>query len=128
MLPGNPGSPPPSSYAPGNNALGPQVGIQAKAAWTASEVDERPLLSVMRAPHLWRVTLHGENVLFTVSWGTSAHIVVAHVQAPAPFVVPGSCHVDAAPAHFSEDPQPAHAEVTCTPATSGTDAIMRSQI
>lgn len=126
---GIPGSPPPGTYAPGNNDLGPQAGNQAKESWTVSgQREERQLLSAMRAPHMWRVTLHGENVTFRVSWGTSSNIVVANVLAPARFSVPGSCDVYAKP--VGGDPLlPAHAEVTLTPATSsGGDAVLHSHV
>ena len=128
MQPGIPGSAPPASVYPNSGQLGPQVGHQAKASWTATERDERQLLSCMRAPHLWRVTLHGENILFRVSWGTSSNIVVSGIRSPALFVVPGSCDVYAKPESFFEEPTAAHAEITCTPATAGTKANMRSLI
>ena len=123
-----PGSPPPGSYGPGNNDLGPQAGVQAKADWPASgQRDERQLISAMRAPNMWRVTLHGQNVTFRVSWGTSSNIVVANIRPPARFVVPGSCDVYAKP--ITTDPLlAAHAEVTLTPATSGGDAVMRAHV
>src|SRR5882724_12907555 len=97
MQPGIPGSAPPSSVYPGGSELGPQAGYQSKQRWTASESDERPLLTAMRAPNLWRVTLHGENVEFRISWGTSANLVIAHVVPPARFVVPGAIDVYAKP-------------------------------
>ncbi len=125
MQQGLPGSAPPSTVYPGGSALGPQAGIQSKERWSAAESDDRPLLTAQRAPHLWRITLHGENVRFRVSWGTSANIVVSDVIPPARFVVPGAVDVYARPLEL-ETPLPAHAEVTLTPATSGTDAIMRS--
>ena len=128
MQPGIPGSAPPASVYPSSGQLGAQAGIQAKASWAAGETDERQLLSCMRAPHLWRVTLHGENILWRVSWGTSSNLVVINVQAPARFVVPGSCDVYAKPASFYEQPVAAHAEVTCTPTTSGTEAFMRALV
>lgn len=118
-------SPAPSNHADGGNALGPTVGYQSKQAWSLTETDERPLLSAMRAPHLWRVTLHGENVTFRVSWGTSGNIVVAGVQAPARFCVPGSVDVYARPNRYGAQLL-CHAEITCTPATSGGPAVMRA--
>ena len=126
MQPGIPGSAPPSSVYPGGSNLGPQAGHQAKQSWRAGETDERPLLSVMRAPQLWRITLHGENVKFRVSFGTSSNIVIQDIQAPARFVVAGACDIYAKPASFYEEPTAAHAEVTCTPATSGASANMRA--
>lgn len=124
MQPGIPGSAPPSTYAAGGNALGPVSGSQANARWGLAETDERPLLSCMRAPHLWRVTLHGENVTFRVSWGTSSNIIVAGVQPPARFTVPGSVDVYAKPNRYGQE-KLCHAEVTCTPASSGSSAVMR---
>lgn len=120
-----PGSPAPSQWAPGSNDLGPQAATQARQMWAAGETDDRPVLSALRAPSLWRVTLHGENVYFRVSWATSANHVVEHIQPPSRFVVPGSVDVYAVPI----DPSlPAHAEVTCTPATSGSAAVLRSRL
>lgn len=127
MQPGIPGSAPPATVYPSSGQLGPQAGTQAKQRWTVAERDERQLLSAMRAPCLWRVTLHGENVVFRVSFGTSSNIVIANIQAPARFWVAGSCDVYAQPFAFYEEPQEAHAEVTCTPATSGGSAIMRQR-
>lgn len=84
------------------------------------------MLSLMRAPSLWRVTLHGEAVLFRVSYGTSGNITIKDVMAPARFVVPGSCDVYAYPYRPYEDGAPtSHAEVTATPATSGSAALLR---
>ena len=80
MQPGIPGSPPPASAFPSSGQLGPQAGVQAKQTWKVGEQDERQLLSCLRAPHLWRVTLHGENILFRVSWGTSANITVSSLH------------------------------------------------
>ena len=120
-----PGSPPPSQWAPGDNDLGPQAATQARQMWPAGKTDERPLLSALRAPSLWRITLHGENVYFRVSWATSANHVVEHIQPPSRFVVPGSVDVYAVPIDSS---QPAHAEVTCTPATWGSNAILRGRL
>jgi hypothetical protein len=124
---GNPGSSAPASVYPGALTLGATAGIQSKQRWTASESDERPLLSAMRAPNLWRVTIHGENVRFRVSWGTSGNIVVAELIPPGRFVVPGAVDVYAQPLELPE-PLPAHAEITLTPATSGCTAVMRSLV
>lgn len=128
MQPGIPGSAPPSSVYPGGSNLGPQAGHQAKQSWAVGEFDERPLLSVMRAPQLWRITLHGENIKFRVSFGTSSNIIIKDIQAPARFVVAGACDIYAKPDSFYEEPTTAHAELTCTPATAGASAIMRSLV
>jgi hypothetical protein len=127
MQHGIPGTAPPATAFPSSGQLGPQAGIQAKQFWPVTERDERQILSCLRAPHLWRVTLHGENVVFRVSFGTSSNIVIAELQAPSRFWVAGSCDVYAQPFAFYEEPQTAHAEVTCTPATSGGSAIMRQR-
>jgi hypothetical protein len=79
----------------------------------------------MRAPSLWRLTLHGENVYFRISWGTSANHVIDNVQPPSRFSVPGSCDVYARPI---DSQLPAHAECTLTPATSGSAAELRSRL
>lgn len=119
MQQGIPGSAPPHSWAPGDNTLGPASGIQSKQSWLASESDDRPLVSQMRAPHLWRVCIYGENVSVDISYGTAGgNKFIRNLRTPIRVTLPGSCDVYARPIP-QEIPKPAHAEVTCTPVTSG---------
>ena len=115
-----PHSPPPSNWAPGNNDLGPQAAIQGKRSWTATEDQTKSegMLSAMRAPHLWRVTVLGQNVTVDITYGTSSAIVMRGLQVPVRITVPGSCDVYALPIPH-DAPQTADVEVTCTPVTSG---------
>ncbi len=130
MQPGIPGSPPPRTWAPGNNDLGPQAAIQSKRSWTAAEDQSKPedVLSAMRAPHLWRVSVVGQNVTVQITYGTSSAIVLRNLSLPIRVTLPGSCEVSATPIPH-DAAQPADVEVTCTPATSGCcDSICRSFI
>ncbi len=130
MQQGIPGSPPPRTWAPGNNDLGPQAAIQSKRSWTAAEDQSKPedILSAMRAPHLWRVSVVGQNVTVQITYGTSSAIVLRNLSLPIRITVPGSCEVSVTPIQH-DVAQAADAEVTCTPATSGCcDSICRSFI
>ncbi len=82
----------------------------------------------MRAPHLWRVSVLGQNVTVDITYGTSSAIVMRGLSVPVRVTLPGSCEVYATPiAH--DAPQASHVEVTCTPATSGCcDSICHSFI
>lgn len=130
MQQGIPGSPPPRTWAPGNNDLGPQAAIQGKRNWTAAEDQSKSegILSAMRAPHLWRVSVLGVNVTVDITYGTSSAIVMKRLQVPVRVTLPGSCEVYATPIQHDEA-EAAHAEVTCTPATSGCcDSVCRSLV
>lgn len=111
-------SPPPSSIARGDNALGPQAGVQAKQVWTNTERDSRPIASMMRAPNLWRLCVYGENVLVELSWGTSAQKKLTGLQTPIRITVPGSLDVYAQPV-LGQD-EAASCQVSITPVSSGT--------
>lgn len=130
MQQGIPGSAPPNTWAPGNNDLGPQAAIQGKRDWTAAEDQSKSegILSAMRAPHLWRVSVLGANCTVDITYGTSSAIVMRRLQLPVRVTLPGSCEVYATPIQHT-DAQAAHAEVTCTPVTSGCcDSICRSLV
>lgn len=123
-----PHSPPPNTWAPGHNDLGPQAAIQSKRSWTATEDQSKsePVLSAMRAPHLWRVTVLGQNVTVDISYGTSSNLLMAGLSVPIRVTLPGSCDVYAKPIPHDAQ-QIADVEVTCTPVTSGCcDSICRS--
>ncbi len=118
MQQGIPGSPPPSHIAPGNNDLGPQAGSQSKQTWGSTEHDSRPLCSVMRAPHLWRLTVYGSNVKVLICYGTSANKRLVDIITPIRVTLPGSVDVYAETI-VGELGSGGHAEVTLTPVTSG---------
>lgn len=115
-----PGSPPPSNWAPGNNDLGPQAGEQSSQVWLPRDApDVRPVLSVMRAPHLWRITAFGTNVKLRISYGTSANKLLVDILTPCRITLPGSVDIYAQPAVIGELGNAADVKVTLTPVTSG---------
>lgn len=118
MQQGIPGSAPPSSWAPGNNDLGPTAGVQSSQEWTSTQSDSRPILSMMRAPHLWRVTVYGSNVKLTICYGTSKNKRLVDILTPCRVVLPGSVDIYAAPI-IGDLGSAGSAHVTCTPVTSG---------
>jgi hypothetical protein len=97
--------------------MGPKHGQQSKQAWAAGQTDGRPLVdSSFRAPMLWRVTAFGQNVTFTVDYGTNATKRITGIRPPLRAVFPGLVQVTAVPlsADFA-----AHAECTLTMVSSG---------
>ncbi len=120
MQQGIPGSAPPARDAYGSNDLGPQVGTQSSQVWQPHDPpDSRPVLSVMRAPHLWRVTALGTNVKLLISYGTSANKRLVDILTPCRITLPGSVDIYAQPAVIGELGNAADVKVTLTPVTSG---------
>lgn len=119
MYTGNPNSPPPGSWAPGDNALGVQHAVQAKQAWAAGETDIRPVASAIRAQNLWRLTVLGNNVLVRISYGTSAAKILQNIRTPIRVTLPGSVDVYAQPLNLGGEQAAASVQVTLTPVTSG---------
>jgi hypothetical protein len=115
-----PGSPAPGSYPQGVPNNGKYAGIQATAVWALGEVrDNRPICSQIKAEHLWRLTVLGENVLVDISYGTLANKRIIGLRTPVRITVPGSLDVYARAVIQNGILVPAHVEVTCTPVTSG---------
>ena len=95
------------------------VGEQYSAAWQAGEVDQRPLLDIVRADCLWRVTVVGA-VSLAITYGTRGTIRLSGVLAPFSADLPGSVTVLATPLRAG-----ASAVVTCSPVSGSSDPVAR---
>lgn len=91
-----PNSPPPVHPGGGvQNNYGQTWGTQAVLTWAPGEADRRPVLDMVRAASLWRVSAIGDVRVFA-RWGTSGtHELELHTPIDCTF--PGFCSLEAGP-------------------------------
>lgn len=104
-----------------NAAMGKTHGSQCTAAWVAGEGDSRPLLDVVRAEHLWRISVVGD-VDCDISYGTGGTTTLRGIAAPIVASFPGAVSVRATPRDSSTATS---AIICCSPNDSGGGGQLR---
>ena len=104
----------PTLYAqrqPMPHVLQDSYGMQSKRTWDADDRDPKSLIDSMRAEFLWRLTAHGQNVQFSLTYGTKATRTLERILLPLEAAIPGQVNLTA----FKVDPeQSAECVVTFT--------------
>lgn len=82
------------------NAVGPEYGTQSQQEWAHGDNKEKTLIDVVKAPHLWRLSVFGP-VLVTLVYGTKSTRQITQLQAPVVLEIPGQMVVTATPSDLN---------------------------
>ena len=121
-----PYSPPPAHRGGGvYNQYGQTFGTQTVETWVPGAADRRPLLDMVRAESLWRVSVTGDVVVYA-RWGTSGtHELELHTPIDATF--PGFASLEVAP-RVEQHEDAVSALVSATPVWGGAKEVMRRMV
>lgn len=106
--------------AAGLHLMDGSYGIQSQRVWAAGDNDSKLLIDAMRSEFLWRASVHGENLVLSLSYGTLATVMLEGLRLPFVGFIPGQVQLTAT----KLDPGAAAiARVTLTAATGGLSTV-----